>query len=289
MKTNSVGVVIPTYNCREFLSDCLESVLSQSNPPAQIVVCDDCSQDRTQEVILKYQGKYPDIIEAILHDKNIGIPKNFNSGLKKINTDFVSIVSGDDFWHKDKLKFELEALNEKTECRWAYSNSCLVDKEGNLISLFRREHDGAEGRIVFEILTHEMTLRNWTIEKGLLEDIGFFDESLEIFEDWDFKIRLAANSSVVHVDHNSVFYRRHGKGASSYPGNIYYDNLRKIFIKQKPLIEKLPKEKKLFVIKKQRKDMLVHIDRFLKSSHNVPLLGKLKYHIIKGYISLLAV
>ena len=281
--------MVPTYNCRQFLPDCLESLLGQSYPPAQIVICDDCSQDGTQEIILEYQQKYPGIIEAILNKKNLGIPRNFNNGLKAIHTDYISIISGDDTWHKDKLKFELESLAENSGCRWAYSNSCLVDKEGKLIGPFRREYDGAEGDILFEVLTHEMTLRNWTIEKGLLDSIGLFDESLHIFEDWDFKIRLARTAKVVHVNHDSVFYRRHGKGISTSPGNIYYESLKQVYSKNKLLIEMLPKDKRSFVVKKQRKDMLLHVDRYLKAPKSIPFLDKVRYSFIKGYLRLLTV
>ena len=283
---NSVGVVVPTYNCRQFLSDCLESLLGQSYPPAQIVICDDCSQDGTQEIILEYQQKHPEIIESILNKKNLGIPRNFNNGLRAINTDYISLIAGDDFWHKDKLMLELEALGQNPECRWAYSNSCLVDKEGNLMGPFRREYDGAEGNIVFEVLTHEMTLRNWTIEKGLLDSIGLFDESFHIFEDWDFKIRLAKTAKVAHVNHDSVFYRKHGKGISNSPGNIYFENLNQIYLKHKALIETLPKERKFLVIKKQRKDMLLHVNRFLEGPNKISFLDKCRYVFLKKYLHL---
>ena len=55
----TIGVVVPTYNCREYLSKCLESVILQSYKPMQIVICDDCSQDGTQEVISQYVKKHP--------------------------------------------------------------------------------------------------------------------------------------------------------------------------------------------------------------------------------------
>lgn len=286
--SNSVGVVVPTYNCRDYLEDCIESLLRQSHKPSQIVICDDCSQDNTQEVILRYQAKYSGLIESILHKKNKGISKNFNSGLENIRTDYVSIISGDDFWHADKLKFEVEALRENPKCRWAYSNSVLTDKEGHYIKPFRRKYDGAEGQILFEILTHEMTLRNWLIEKPLLDSVGFFDESLFIFEDWDFKIRLASGAPVKHVAHDSVFYRVHGKGISSSPGNIYFESLIKVYKKHFSLIEKLPDDAKSLVIKKQRKDMLIQITRYLRSHHEITFSSRLKYLFYKIYFQTLS-
>lgn len=287
--SDSIGVVVPTYNCREHLAACLESLLRQSLKPSQIVICDDCSEDGTQEVISGYQKKYSEIIEPVLHEQNIGISKNFNSGLKSIRTDYISIISGDDFWHKDKLKLELHALRDNPECRWAYSDSVRADEKGNTIEPFRREYDGAEGRILFEVLTHEMTLRNWLIENSLLDSVGVFDESLFIFEDWDFKIRLAKEAPVKHVAHDSVFYRRHGKGISTSPGDVYFENLLIIYKKHLPLIKKLPEEKKALVIRKQRKDMLFHVDRYLRSNSKISLSSRVKYLFYRGFFSLLSV
>jgi glycosyltransferase involved in cell wall biosynthesis len=286
---NTVGVVVPTYNCREYLEDCIESLLGQSHGPSQIVICDDHSQDNTQEFILRYQMEYPDLIESILHTENKGIAKNFNSGLGKIRTDYISIISGDDFWHSDKLKLEVEALSANPECRWAYSDSVITDKEGNHLGPFRREYDGAEGQILFEILTHEMTLRNWLIEKSLFDSVGFFDENFFIFEDWDFKIRLAECASVKHVSHDSVFYRTHGQGISSSPGNIYFENLMKVYKKHFSLIETLPDETKSVIIRKQREDMLIQLNRYLNSNSKISYSNILKYFFYKIYFRLFSV
>ncbi len=284
-KMDSIGVVVPTYNCGEYISECLESLLKQSYPPHQIVVCDDFSQDCTREVVLEYKRKYPKIIETVFNDKNYGIPQNFNGGLKRIRTKYVSIVAGDDFWHPDKLKLELKNIKKNPECRWAYSDSVLVDKDSNFLKPFRREHDGAQGDILFEVLTHKMTLRNWLIEKQLLDSIGLFDENLFIFEDWDFKIRLAAASHVKHVKHDSVFYRQHGEGISHSNGKIYYENLFNVFLKNRHLIDALPQKKKQVVIKNQRDNIALHINRYMKENCRFSIYKRLKFFMIKAVLN----
>ena len=280
----TIGVIVPTYNCKEYLSDCLDSLLLQSHKPAQIVICDDCSQDGTQDVILEYQSRHPEIISSILHDKNLGIPANFNSGLRSINGDYISIVAGDDLWHKDKLKLEIKGLHENLECRWAYSDTVLIDKHGNIIGPFKRKYDGADGKIIFEVLTHQMTLRNWTIERSLLDSIGIFDEDLPIFEDWDFKIRLASKAKVVHIDNDSIYYRMHGEGISGSSGDVYFDNLLKIYFKHKTLINKQPKERVMLIKKYHMDDMSQQAGRFLKNSESRAGYKYFKYLAIKIFL-----
>ena len=64
-----VSVFVPTYNASKYLCECLDSLLNQSYPIAQIVICDDASTDGTQEIILNYQELHPQVIQPLLHKK----------------------------------------------------------------------------------------------------------------------------------------------------------------------------------------------------------------------------
>ena len=80
MKTKPlVSVFITTYNHGAFITDCLESVLTQNYENFEIIVGDDASTDKTPEILLEYKVKYPNIIKLVLHEKNIGVTNNCNS------------------------------------------------------------------------------------------------------------------------------------------------------------------------------------------------------------------
>ena len=76
-----VSVWMLTYNLKKFIKDCIESVISQNYNKIEIIIGDDASTDKTQEILKEYQKKYPDIIKLILHPTNLGITKNSNSVL----------------------------------------------------------------------------------------------------------------------------------------------------------------------------------------------------------------
>jgi len=235
-KKPSIGVVIATYNNALYLRECIESVLRQTYKPSQIIICDDASIDGNQEIVKEYAKKYPNLIESILHKINKGIPKNFNSGLKRIKTDYLCLIAGDDFWDKNKLKFEVERLQHVKAARWCYSGSYLTDSSGKVTKKFVRAYDGSEGNILFYVLSHQMTLRNLLIEKKLLDEVGFFDETLAVFEDWDFKIRLAASAPVAATNKRTNFYRRHTSNISmGDPEKLIRDEIR-VYEKHLPLL-----------------------------------------------------
>ena len=73
-----VSVAIITYNQRHFIPETLSSVLEQNYDDLGIVVADDGSTDGSQELLLDYQRRYPDVIKLVLSEQNQGITKNCN-------------------------------------------------------------------------------------------------------------------------------------------------------------------------------------------------------------------
>lgn len=248
MGNATVSVVIPTHNAAQFLEECIRSVLSQTHPPRQIIVCDDASTDGTQEIIKSYEARYPDLFDVILHKKKSGISANFNSGFQRATQKYVSLIAGDDVWRPDKLRAEILALSRDSSAKWAYSDSFLIDEQSRYLQPFRREFDGRDGDILVEVLTHKMSLRNWLAARSLVHEVGLFDERFNIFEDWDMKIRLAQAARVKHVQEENVAYRRHGSGASASDAKIFLENLSHIYRKHRRVVNSLSSTERRLII-----------------------------------------
>lgn len=251
----SIGVFVPSYNAENFLSDCLDSLLRQTYPVEQIVVCDDASTDGTPSIIRDYASRYPDRISGILHEENLGIPANFNSGLSAIKTDLVSLIAADDCWHPEKVEHEVDCLQSTSFARWVYSRSRRIDEAGNDLGRFGRKYDGRENDILHEVLTHKMALRNYMAERSLFDEVGGFDEAFDIFEDWDLKIRLAARAPIAFANHETVYYRSKKGGASSSSPQIYVRNLERVYDKHANLIAAMPALEKAEILDSMRSDL----------------------------------
>ena len=99
-------VVIPVYNAEKYIRKCLDSVLSQTYKNFEVVVIDDCSVDRTWDIVLTYQ------VDKIRNDKHNGSPVfNTKQGIDSIacDDDVIVILDGDDWFAGD---FVLDYLNE---------------------------------------------------------------------------------------------------------------------------------------------------------------------------------
>lgn len=94
-----VAVVITCYNQELYIAKALDSVLSQKTSfQYQIIVSDDASMDRSQEILKQYEKDYPETINVIYHKKNQGTNQNRNDALRSCTTPYVAFLDGDDYW-----------------------------------------------------------------------------------------------------------------------------------------------------------------------------------------------
>ncbi|MCS3455403.1 glycosyltransferase involved in cell wall biosynthesis [Aeromonas sp. BIGb0405] len=124
-----VSIVCTAYNHEEFISDALNGFINQQTSfPFEIIINDDCSSDKTLEIIMLYKEKYPNVINVISHHSN-----QFSKGIspfkfvyKKLRGKYIAICEGDDFWSdREKLSKQFDALENDIE-----SNLCIHSAAG---------------------------------------------------------------------------------------------------------------------------------------------------------------
>src|SRR6267143_4635351 len=76
MNTPKISVTILSYNFEKYIGECIESLLAQTLLPFEIVISDDCSADKSWEVIEGYQKRYPKLLKCFRQDRNIGPVEN---------------------------------------------------------------------------------------------------------------------------------------------------------------------------------------------------------------------
>lgn len=121
-----------TYNGERFLSEQLESILSQSYPNIELIVVDDGSVDGTVALMESYIKRYP-AIRLYVNEENLGYIKNFEKGMLLANGEYIALSDQDDIWRKDKLALLLEQIGPY---EIIYSNSLLIDDAGNSLGKY---------------------------------------------------------------------------------------------------------------------------------------------------------
>jgi glycosyltransferase involved in cell wall biosynthesis len=102
---NIVSICCITYNHEKYIERAIDGFLLQDTDfPFEIVIGNDCSTDRTTQILNSYEAMYPNIVKVIHNKKNIGMMKNFLQTLHACSGEYIAVCEGDDYWiNRNKL------------------------------------------------------------------------------------------------------------------------------------------------------------------------------------------
>jgi teichuronic acid biosynthesis glycosyltransferase TuaG len=129
-----ISVVMPVYNAEKYLRKSVDSVLQQSYSRLELVIVDDCSDDRSWQLIGEYTAD-PRVI-TIQQERNGGVAAARNAGLAVARGGYVAFLDSDDWWHPRKLELQLAYMRE-TGARVSYAAYDRVTPEGEVLSRVR--------------------------------------------------------------------------------------------------------------------------------------------------------
>lgn len=208
-----VSVIMPSYNHEKYISSAIESVLNQTFTDFNLIIIDDASKDGSQSIIKDYQ-KIDSRIILVIHDENKGIAKTFNEGIEKADGKFIAFIASDDLWVKDKLKKQLNILEENEDLR-VWSEGLIIDAESNPTGkTFTKYHYALKkkksGYIFEELLDGNFIFGSSLIFKR--ENLGNirFNETLKYLNDYQFEIDLAKKYKYFFIQEPLAMYRIHG-------------------------------------------------------------------------------
>ena len=126
-----ISICLATYNGEKYLEEQLNSLLNQSYKNIEIIIQDDCSSDDTWEILKKYSKKHDNIM-IYKNEKNLGYVRNFESVIKRANGNLIAMCDQDDIFLPQKIE---KLYNNIGDATLIYSNSLLVDKNGNSLKI----------------------------------------------------------------------------------------------------------------------------------------------------------
>ena len=107
MRTKKFSIIVPVYNCQDYIARCIESVLNQNTKDMELILINDGSTDNTKEIIKQY-AKENELIK-IINKKNAGVSRARNDGLKKATGKYVLFLDADDYLSENYIK-EIDSI-----------------------------------------------------------------------------------------------------------------------------------------------------------------------------------
>ncbi len=201
------SVMIPTYECAEYLPAALDGVLEQAAEPGRmpIEVVDDASSDDPEAVVGRYDGR----VAVHRQERNLGHCTNLNDCLRRSRGELVHLLHGDDavrsgFYRLMDSAFEDESVGA------AFCRYIAMDDAGNwtAIAPLEAEHDGVIDDWLERIARWQrVQTPTMVVRRSIYEELGGFDDRAGDAEDWEMWTRIAAHTRVFHIVEPLALYR----------------------------------------------------------------------------------
>ena len=125
-KEESVDIILPNYNSAKYLENTIHSVINQTHKNWNLIIVDDCSDEKTKKILNKYsQNKN---IQIVFLDKNKGAAFCRNHALELSKSEYVAFLDSDDLWFPDKLIKQINFM-KKNNYNFTYTNYTLNKDE----------------------------------------------------------------------------------------------------------------------------------------------------------------
>src|SRR5690554_1377229 len=135
-----LSVIVPAYNMAPFVNECLLSVLAQKTDfPFEVIVCDDCSKDRTREIIRSLKPRF-DNLSVIENEVNVGLVEVMRRMLQAAKGKYIAYMDADDVALPGKLQMQVDYMEQNLGCTICYHESEVFDTlTGGFIKYYSRD------------------------------------------------------------------------------------------------------------------------------------------------------
>lgn len=212
----NISVVIPCYNAIRYISATIQSAQAQDWPGLEILVVDDGSSDGSAALV---QSMFPDV--RLIQQANQGVAAARNNGIAHAQGEWIAFLDADDIWLPGKLQAQWAMIQASPGTRMAYTawqvwtSSEPVPPPAYLAKLNAEADNtarwaGASGWVYSQLL---MDCAVWTstvlAHKSVFSEVGVFDPTLRIGEDYDLWLRASRITQILRVPRPLALYRMH--------------------------------------------------------------------------------
>ncbi len=207
---NKVSVIIPTYNCVRFLSESIQSALSQTYQDFEIIIIDDGSKDNTREIVEGFIQRNPGKIRYI-YQENGGLAVARNTGIKNSNGKYIALLDSDDTWLPNRLSAQIPIMESDSKIGLVHANITRINEEGQPVRTPSRDREFLLGDIFEYIFLRKTDIACPTVlfRRECCDKVGLFDEYLTRLgcEDRELWLRITQHYKVGYVDEVLAHYR----------------------------------------------------------------------------------
>jgi glycosyltransferase involved in cell wall biosynthesis len=201
-----VSVIMNCHNSEKYISEAIDSVLSQIYNNWELVVWDNKSTDNTRDIVNSYSDHR---IKYYFSDEFTALGEARNLAIKKSKGDLIGFLDADDLWLSDKLKMQVPAFNDEK------IGICICDSyffnETGIIKQIYKKKKPPTGMVFKELLArYFISLETAMIRRSSLDTLNeWFDPRFNMIEEYDLFVRIGYQWEVEYIDKVLAMWRYH--------------------------------------------------------------------------------
>jgi len=196
-----VSVLLNCYNSEKFISKAINSVINQTYNNWELIIWDDCSSDKTLNLVKKYKDQR---IRIFSNKKNLGLGKSRINAIKYINGSLVSILDSDDYFHKEKLYKQVKIFKKYPNIALCSTWSKLFRGDNNFIRSIETDlkNENLKKKLLYiNFLPHSSLMYRADIAKK----VGWYSRRLEFAQDYDLTLKLLEKNDIYIIKEHLTF------------------------------------------------------------------------------------
>ena len=199
-----ISIILPSYNGEKYLSQAIDSILSQTEQDWELILVNDCSTDRTGDICQVYTLKDPRI-RVIHNEVNRKLPGSLNRGFREARGDYLTWTSDDNLLEHDALEYLRTELEKGYD--FVCSDMTFIDENGNILPGDSKEAS---------IWDHDWIGASFMYRRKVYETVGDYREDMFLVEDYEYWLRVAKAGFQFHYCPRKVYrYRFHEDSLTS--------------------------------------------------------------------------
>ncbi len=213
-----VSILVMTYNHEKFIRQALDSVaMQETNFEYEILISEDCSTDRTREIVLEFQKEHPDKVCLLLSEKNIHSNEIVVRGIRAARGQYIAMLDGDDYWTSPyKLQKQADFLDNHPECSLCFHNARIFYEDtgqggANWTPPGQKQFSALEDIWMGNFIATCSTM----FRKGLIAEIPEWYNDFFPITDWPLHILNAEHGTIGYIEEVMGVYRYHAGGLYS--------------------------------------------------------------------------
>ena len=212
LKNTKVSVIMSVYNGERHVRKAINSILEQTFRDFEFIIINDASAHTTSEILNKYANK-DKRIKIITNQKNLGLTKSLNRGIKIAEGKYIARMDADDIAAPNRLRKQVDFMERNLEVGLVSSFAQFIDDNDNYLNQINKPKKEINKKELFfhSRIAHSSLM----IRKSILDKVGDYDEKFLYSQDCDLAFRIIKFAKIAAIPEILLLWRNQKSSIST--------------------------------------------------------------------------